>query len=78
MRTTEIKCDTCQIELNECGPMPMFRLHLVCERVPQTGGITYAVPDDPPMRRGADFCSMACLSEWAEKHPYNLKKKAVA
>lgn len=67
MRTVEIKCDGCDGDLTDAGPMPTFRLELTPQAVSNSGSVLYSVAVQADIDRSYHFCGLSCLDHWRNR-----------
>lgn len=73
MKTVEIKCDGCGIDLTDAGAMPIYRLVLSAEAVANSGNVLYSVAVQPDIKRHHHFCGLTCLDLWRDRALFRSK-----
>ena len=64
MKTIDVRCDSCEKELNEDRGMNEYRLVLYAETLPSGSNIRLSVMTYPPLDRTYHFCGLGCLDAW--------------
>jgi len=67
-QTVTVTCDACNRDLSGSESMPVFRLVLQSEPIPNRGDMVFAVHVRPSVPEPGHFCGLGCLCSWLENH----------
>ena len=77
MKATTVTCDQCQRDLATTGNCVDYRIALLNERIPSTGGFVTAMNIEPKLKQDYHFCGWKCLCDWmdATREQYRLARE---
>ena len=67
MITHKVTCDSCERDITTSSNSVDYRIVLMSEGIPSTGGAVTDMWIEPQFRQPLHFCGINCLKQWLDK-----------